>query len=302
MDLGLERAGMRCVWQVEIDPYARRVLEKHWPDTRRWDDVRTFPPGEPDGWQCDLIAGGFPCQDVSEAGKRAGIDGKRSGLWSEFARILRVLRPRVVLVENVSGLLHRGLGRVLGDLATLGFDAEWDCIPAAAIGAPHIRERIFIVAHADDQRELQPSGCIANERRRTCDCSPPLLAEPVCNGLERVVTDRTAERPVERSSDSSLAHAASRRTRQLRREQLAAFCQGQRNLHWPQTEPPVCGVVDGVPSRVDRLRTLGNAVVPQVAEWIGRRLMESLSDRGPDLIGSDLPRFASRMRDEREMD
>ena len=139
MDLGLERAGMTCEWQVEIDPYARRVLAKHWPSVRRWDDVRTFPPmanAEPnerdestiggsigtgeekgrvlepqrcaDSWSVDLICGGFPCQDISYAGKGAGLAGERSGLWYEFARVVRVLRPRFVLVENVSALLTRG--------------------------------------------------------------------------------------------------------------------------------------------------------------------------------------------------
>src|SRR5687767_562507 len=99
-DLGFERAGMRCEWQVEIDPYCRRVLAKHWPDVRRWDDVRTFPP---DGdWGVDVICGGFPCQDISAAGKQAGIEGERSGLWGEYERIIRVLRPRIVVVENVA--------------------------------------------------------------------------------------------------------------------------------------------------------------------------------------------------------
>src|SRR4030095_3375320 len=100
MDLGLERAGMECVWQVEIDPYARRVLEKHWPHVRRWDDVRTFAAPEGD-WECDLICGGFPCQDISIAGKKAGIEGASSGLWFDFARIICLLRPCYVLVENV---------------------------------------------------------------------------------------------------------------------------------------------------------------------------------------------------------
>jgi DNA (cytosine-5)-methyltransferase 1 len=146
MDLGLERAGMTCRWQVEIDDYATRVLEKHWPDVKRFRDIRTINTGELE-W-VDLICGGFPCQDISNAGKRAGIDGERSGLWSEFARIIRDLRPRYVLVENVAALLVRGIDRVLGDLAACGYDAEWDCIPAAAVGAHHIRDRLFILAYS----------------------------------------------------------------------------------------------------------------------------------------------------------
>jgi DNA-cytosine methyltransferase len=144
-DLGLERAGMRSVWQCEIDPYAQRVLEKHWPDVLRVPDIRhvgarTVP-------YVDVICGGFPCQDISIAGAGAGIDGERSGLWSEYARVVGELRPRYVVVENVSVLLARGLGRVLGDLAALGYDAEWDCIPASAVGAPHQRDRIWLVAY-----------------------------------------------------------------------------------------------------------------------------------------------------------
>jgi DNA-cytosine methyltransferase len=180
-DLGLERAGMACSWQVELDPWCRRVLAKHWPDVRRHDDVKTFPPGslpvrrridgadrevrEPGTgtelahhgpWKVDVICGGFPCQDISNAGSRAGIGGERSGLWSEYVRVIRTLRPRYVVVENVAAILVRGRGfdRVLGDLAESGYDAEWDCLPAGAFGAPHIRDRCFVVAYP--RRELQP--------------------------------------------------------------------------------------------------------------------------------------------------
>ena len=148
LDLGFERAGMQCRWQVEIDPYAQKVLAKHWPDVGRWDDVRTFPPAPAEDWRVDGLIGGFPCQDVSNAGRRAGIGGERSGLWREFARIIRILRPRFVVLENVSALLARGIGAVLGDLAACGLDAEWQVLPAAAFGAPHVRERLFVVAYA----------------------------------------------------------------------------------------------------------------------------------------------------------
>ena len=145
LELGLERTGMETVWQVECDPYALKVLEKHWPNVRRHTDVRTFPPTEGD-WSCDLICGGFPCQDVSLAGKREGlVEGNRSGLWFEFARIIRTLRPRYVIVENVPGLLSDGFGRVLGDLAESRYDAEWGVLSAAGVGAPHLRRRVFVI-------------------------------------------------------------------------------------------------------------------------------------------------------------
>lgn len=226
-DLGLERAGMRCLWQVENDPYATKVLEKHWPKVRRWDDVRTFPPDKWGGAAVDLICGGFPCQDISNAGLRAGIDGERSGLWREFARIIRILRPRFIIVENVSALLIRGIDRVLGNLATIGYDAEWSLFSACSVGASHVRERVFIVAHANRDR---------------------------LEGRERKFNQSQSE------SDwlSSICDSPFRRER----EQLP--------------EPVFCRSVDGIPNRVDRTRCLGNAVVPQVAEWIGRRILEGL--------------------------
>jgi len=153
--LGLERAGMRTVAFCEIDPYCRAVLRKHWPDVPIFDDVcalgtESLASVEP----IDVICGGFPCQDISLAGKGAGLAGERSGLWREFRRLIREIRPRYVIVENVAALLGRGLGDVLGDLAALGFDAEWDCIPAAAVGALHYRDRLWITAypHANSVR------------------------------------------------------------------------------------------------------------------------------------------------------
>src|SRR5262245_40776069 len=147
IDLGLERAGMRCAWQVEIDDYATKVLTKHWPDVPKFRDVRSV--GAHNLPTVDLIAGGFPCQDISASGPRTGIDGERSGLWREFARIIGELRPRYVLVENVADLIYRGIERVLGDLAGHGYDAEWEIIPACAFGAPHTRERMFILAYSE---------------------------------------------------------------------------------------------------------------------------------------------------------
>jgi DNA (cytosine-5)-methyltransferase 1 len=147
LELGLEWAGVGPVrWQVEQDAFCRQVLAKHWPDAVRHDDVRTAGAGtlEP----VDVICGGFPCQDLSLAGKRAGLAGARSGLWFEYARIVRELRPRFVVVENVAALVDGGLDTVLGDLAALGYGAWWDCVRAADAGAPHRRERLFLVAFA----------------------------------------------------------------------------------------------------------------------------------------------------------
>lgn len=144
IDLGLERAGWRVAWQSEVDPYASSVLRKHWPDTPNLGDVRGVAEhGAP---RVELLAGGFPCQDLSSAGKQAGLDGERSGLWFEYAKIIQAIHPRFVLIENVARLRHNGLDRVLRDLADRGYDAEWDVLSAASVGAPHLRERLWIVA------------------------------------------------------------------------------------------------------------------------------------------------------------
>jgi DNA (cytosine-5)-methyltransferase 1 len=168
--LGLERTGgFETVAFCEIEPFCRRVLAKHWPDVRQYEDVRTLTADtlRRDGIAVDVITGGFPCQDISIAGKQAGMgEGTRSGLWSEVARLTRDLRPSFIIMENVANLL-RGpdeqpggwFGRVLGDLAELGYDAEWENIPASALGAPHRRERVWLVAYSNEiRRDRSPLG------------------------------------------------------------------------------------------------------------------------------------------------
>jgi DNA (cytosine-5)-methyltransferase 1 len=174
--LGLERSqAFQTVAFCEIDPFCKKVLSKHWPEVPLYEDVTTIS-GEQlrrDGITVEAICGGFPCQDVSTAGAKNGIEGKRSGLWSEFARLISEIRPRYVIVENVPGLLARGMDTVLGDLAEIGYDAEWESISAASIGAPHIRERVWIVAYpqgigfgdGDDMPESESSGGSQTDRK-----------------------------------------------------------------------------------------------------------------------------------------
>lgn len=166
--LGGHLLGWRCVCAVEYNAYARSVLlarqnDGTLPPFPIWDDVRTFD-GKPWRGIVDVVSGGFPCQDISAAGKGAGLDGERSGLWSEMARIIGEVRPRYAFVENSPILTSRGLGTVLGDLAAMGFDAEWGVISAADTGAHHLRERIWIVAHADEMRKHEPTRRKRNER------------------------------------------------------------------------------------------------------------------------------------------
>lgn len=152
---GLEMTGgFEVKWQVERDEYASKVLAKHWPDVVRWDDVVTFPPPDTE-WSVDVITAGFPCTDISVANKEGkGLKGERSGLFYEVVRIAERLKPKYILLENVAALLTRGLGEVLRELAEIGFNAEWHCIPAAAVGAPHKRDRIFIIGYSNGHCEL----------------------------------------------------------------------------------------------------------------------------------------------------
>lgn len=165
--LGLERAGLETVAFCEIDPYAQKVLRKNWPEVPIYDDVRTITADRlaADGIGVDVITGGFPCQDISTAGRQAGIEGERSGLWSECARLLGEFRPRYAIFENVTNLLNGDRGdwfkRVLGDISALGYDAEWHCIPASAIGAHHHRDRVWIIAYPNSDSE---SGRSLNAR------------------------------------------------------------------------------------------------------------------------------------------
>jgi DNA (cytosine-5)-methyltransferase 1 len=262
MDIGLERAGMVCKWQVEIDSYARRVLARHWPNVRRHDDVRTFPPkgklkGIIDlrGWVVDVVCGGFPCQDISVAGRGKGIDGERSGLWREFHRIIRILRPGFVLVENSPALLGRGLGSVLRDLASIGYDAEWDCFPCAAFGAIHIRNRLFLLAY--------PNGQFGDRRKQHREMGRVGCAEG----------SQEKDRSIAGDDD---VHDSYRRRYGTPQETIFAGRGGIELSDWWSSEPGVGRVAHGVPNGVDRRRCLGNAVVPQVVEWIGRRIMEAV--------------------------
>ena len=230
LELGLEATGkFKTVWQVERDPYATKVLKKHWPDVPRHDDVCTFPP-EAGKWDCDLICGGFPCQDISFAGKGAGLDGERSGLFYEGIRIIDRLRPRWVLLENVAALLVRGLDDVLRELAQIGYNAEWHCVPAAAVGAPHRRDRIFIIGH---------------------------MADTVRDGLQ-------GHRETGKAGQASIQRAF-------------ILYRGTPRPQWP-IGAGVCRTANGVPDRIHRIRCLGNAVVPQVAQFMGEIILERMGE------------------------
>jgi len=260
--LGLERTGgFKTVAFCEIEAFPRKVLAKHWPDVPIYHDVRELTGDrlQADRIAVDVICGGFPCQDISTAGKGAGIDGARSGLWSEYARLVGELRPRYVIVENVAALLGRGLGRVLGDLAALGYDAEWHCIPASAVGAPHQRDRVWVVAYPAPQRPVQTW---ANSRRSQewSGRSRALLAHPASGKA-------WSKKP-----------GYSVRALEGKRPIVLPSIRGCNSLVGGQdwnSEPAVCRVADGLSGNVDRVAALGNAVVPQIPELIGRAILEA---------------------------
>lgn len=246
--LGLERAGMRTVAFCEIDPHARKVLNKHWPAVPVFTDVSTLSKGDLSE-QIDVLAGGFPCQDISTAGLGAGLSGSRSGLWFEYHRLIKEIQPRYAIIENVSALRSRGLDQVLWSLAEIGYDAEWHCIPASAVGAPHRRDRIWIIAYPDSQH-----------RRFKCkiaDSSQRKARDEFSGGSSSL-------------ADTNRAHSEGRRLSSGTYAQYANTV----SAGWWETEPAVGRVANGLPGQSHRLKQLGNAVVPQIPELIGRAIME----------------------------
>lgn len=279
--LGLERAGMVTTAFCEIDQFCRAVLKRHWPHVPQHDDITTrqFVEGE-----ADVICGGFPCQDVSQAGKRAGLSGERSGLYRELVRALRVVRPRYAIVENVAALLSDGMGTVLGDMAESGFDLEWDCVPAQTIGAPHERDRVWIVAHSNRER----CGEAGRLQHRSVEVSSGRAAaskpsDPESDGCRqgragrppdsfagvRDATRWNAANPASAGLEGRVEPEAARRS-------LAVASCGYSNPWRAWTdEPEISRVDDGFPNWVDSTRATGNAVVPQIPELIGRAIIQA---------------------------
>jgi len=292
IDLGLERAGMTIRWHSEIEHYACRVLHKHWPHVPNLGDIRTidWTDIEP----VDIIAGGYPCQPFSLAGRRAGTDDPRH-LWPYFRNAIRHLRPRFALLENVAAHLGLGFGDVLSDLAALGYDTRWDCIPAAAVGAPHLRDRVFVIAtRADRPEQRRPTADSDNRRAlhtfRSRWNAPwhggPLMADTdsmagqegiAVTGRPETVGEPGTEQGTERRggvrrgtppmADTDSAGPQGRP--QSSDSQRQNTNRHVRTLDGWAPEPAVGRVADGIPHRMDRLRGLGNAVVPQVAEYLG---------------------------------
>ena len=283
--LGGHLLGWRTVCAVEFDHYAASVLMARQndgciPPFPIWNDVRTFD-GRPWRGRVDVVSGGFPCQDISAAGQGAGIDGARSGLWGEMARIVGEVRPRFVLVENSPMLTSRGLGRVLGDLAALGYDARWGVLGACDAGAPHQRERIWIVA--DTEEVLGDVGdhyaAIGMGGQQISESGDGSRSTHVPNANE-VRRDRRTWAGGIKSRVSESAHGASdvpdadrqRQQEQQPSESSAAQHAAVECGDWFQHEPDVGRVAHGVADRVDRIAALGNGQVPAVVRLAWRRV------------------------------
>ncbi len=298
LDLGLERAGMKVIWQSEIDPYCNKVLKKHWPEVPNYGNIKeiewaTIP-------RPNVICGGYPCQPFSTAGKRRGTDDPRH-LWPWVRIAISELRPQYAILENVRGHLSMGGLQVIGELAEIGYDAEWRVVSAAGLGAPHRRDRIIIVAYANDTGKRAPDSDL--ERQRTASSGKwhdalnesggrgANVADPSgkCSHGRQPGSDTTQPRQkgLQKQIGTSGANVANSegsasgstqpydlcpsiwQTTKLRKSDSST----RTNSDWWQVEPDVGRVADGVSNRVDRLRGLGNAVVPQVAEYIGRLVM-----------------------------
>jgi len=256
IEYGLSKAAarngikVRTVCYVERDPYCIEVIKARirdglLDDAPIWDDIKEFD-GRPWAGCVDLVTGGFPCQDVSCAGKRKGLKGERSGLWFEMLRVIREARPPFVIVENVPGLRSKGMDRVLADLAESGFDAEWEVLPAAAFGAPHLRERLFIIAYSPKIRRAKQYSVLHQEQRDLGKSG---------------------------QLDSTVYWNRVRLNRQ-RPETYRSFFD----------QPIIRRVDDGTTSWVEQLEVLGNAVVPQVSEFVGDCIIRWLLCHRPEIL------------------
>ena len=309
LDLGLERAGMRVIWQSEIDPYACKVLSKHWPEVVNHGNIKEINWKEVE--RPDVICGGYPCQPFSTAGKRRGEEDPRH-LWPWVREAIGQLRPRYAILENVRGHLSMGGLSVIAELASIGYDAEWRVVSAASVGANHRRDRIVIVAYPNNtglhRKEINsadtgfnalsglgrccqdvayPNSAPGQQQRQWEVCKPNIgrCCENVANtNGGRCQQCQSQSEQVSRlsSRSQSIPDTNTRQNgwgngsvQQSSRTVYSGADNGRgaeiyAGWQWWEVEPDVGRVAHGVPSRVDRLRGLGNAVVPQVAEVIGR--------------------------------
>ena len=283
--LGGHLLGWRTVCAVEWEPYPASVLcarqnDALLPPFPIWDDVCTFD-GKPWAGIVDVVSGGFPCQDISSAGGGAGITGSRSGLWKEMARIIGEVRPQYAFIENSPMLTIRGLDTVLCDLASMGFNANWGVISAADVGAPHLRKRIWIVAHSESNRnKREPRHFRSSDGRQNRQMRGESFSaskEPKNMAYSNSNSQSTQPVNAETICKPDMAHTNSTQrqgNKRAKREQPTHS--NTCGAGWWEIEPNVGRVANGVAARVDRLKAIGNGQVPAVAATAFRLLSEDL--------------------------
>lgn len=326
LDLGLEKSipGLQTVWQVEKEEFCRSILERHWPNTKRYNNV--LHVGAHNLEPVDVICAGFPCQSVSIAGKMRGLeDEEKSGLWWHVHRLVSefqsIGRQPILVLENVANIIRVGGPDVVGSLTAIGYDIEWTIISAAQCGAPHLRRRWFAVAYPSTigyyMRNAMAFGELVNGRWTTAntnqsrggtsntiqsgrsssdvhDTAGPTTntnINTVSNKTETTTSDRTGVSPTTtegslssqrgvRQWESDVQHTG--RSSVSFNQEGQSECGGSQDVrtrqnYWERfpTQSPICRRDDGIPNRVDRLRALGNAVVPQCAEWVGQQIVNS---------------------------
>lgn len=281
--LGLERAGFETVAFCEIEKYPRRVLKKHWPDVPIFEDVRTLD-GKQFRGTVELICGGFPCQPFSFAGKRRGKEDNRH-LWPEMLRLIREIKPAFVIGENVAGFIRMALDDVLFDLESEGYTCQTFVIPACAVGAVHRRDRVWIVASScKSTRPVLPT--IREEKSRHHDTNPDLSRRR--EGDKKVENEASEQFDrlclQSRQVDTHPCHdglqgSAKKQVSGIAHIQGELVRRGETiGIMFDASEPAILGVCDGFPGRVDRIKALGNAVVPQIPELIGRAIIDNIND------------------------
>ena len=339
IELGFERQGFKTKWFVENNPYAKEILKKRFPNTYIYGDItkidfKSIP-------KVDILTGGFPCQDISNAGKRDGIEGSRSSLWKYYLKAIGEIRPKIAFIENVSALLGRGLSEVLCDLASVGYDAEWHCVPASSVGAWHKRDRIFIIAYPtsiglhnkENKQILEGEGSSKLQFRKSRNIDVPNSnehgdrtnrrtdkkeTEKIWRKEKRNVPFKCCEDVPNSNPAGQQDWSEQHRGKQAqngkgefhigrqdivspdvsdtkqgviqehecrsgileeedRRRKTTRFINGidETRGYW-SAEPRLGRVANGIPNRVDRIKCIGNAVVPQVAEVFAKTIKEKL--------------------------
>ncbi len=274
IELGFEQAGFETKWFIENDTYAQAILKKRFPNAKIYGDIKEVDFRSI--LKVQVLTGGFPCQDISNAGKRVGITGSRSSLWKYYYKAIRILRPKIAFIENVSALLGRGLDVVLADLAKIGYDAEWYCVSASSVGANHQRDRIFIIAYPFN----------SNGRRdnwKQCQKGIQEEAKDVSNtnwkGQQRKWQIKVRHTEFSNSKsirfrggdmqDNTWNKSKNKQNRNKSRSKVKQY------LWSNESKSRICRVANGIPNRIHRIKCLGNAVVPQVAEVFAKAIKEN---------------------------